>query len=1040
MKLVPFKSVAGVLRVAAGVAAVCATFVWATLMPGEAWSQQNPPRWSTTLDRLRSSPITDALPIFAKRGKSIQLARGDGYTLHSNGMEIPVALFSAPYCNVLLLNNNDIECNDYPQRTPALVAVLALSKQPDKRWKDLPAGLVLTPQGAPYAGPAPKERKVLTQDNARGRLTVDKFFWIPIDEQNSQLISAIAVYCLDECDPGVPLYTISEAQQGDVGQQAAAAGPAPVIRPATAPAADRVDPVMGRAPGKTEDPAPATARMATAPPAKPPSEVTVTVQNIPPEYNDRMVSRLVLSAVRLRGGTSLTDIAGIKVSSPPAGAAQQKTAVLTVKGSITDAIETVAGERVECQTTCTVTMPLRPRYVDSSKAGKDSQLIAGVRPGGERLDSFYGRLKVNNVDLPKLTNSGLPPGYSIVHLPDDGYFQIYFKAGTRRIEGEVAPGVEAPRWDAHDPRNLLRLFAPAPASPLSWIITAVDDTGLPPLAGDGQPAAGAPGATAGPAPATPPALPPTAAPGPNTGPAPVASSITSTPAPVTPAAPVPPPEPPSFVHYVLRPAADSLPASWDRARMAKRFVELLGKSGAQFMLSEGDVASGPPKAELTPSGDAVVVWSGSKPAGTPAWALTRAAEGLAIMPPGQAAPPPPEYVRTGSRIRANDTVAIGDFRIETPFLYDQWQASIEAVKKVYNQERPDQSNSLCSFSLKFDGNEPVTLKPAGQDKRLLQSDPIAPLQAARLVGARAQLEVQNNDASATCAAHSRDLGVFSPDENWKLSELKHGSASIGRLETRASLAMRGRWLLGLYGPQAIGVGSEAASPKMVADAKDDIVSSQVVFLRKLHEADFPPSQPVNAALGFDFALVSGADAGARVFAEKSVLAGGYRQPKTAELRLDTEGDNRLDAFLTGSSSSGGAVPFEQVGERISRYSQLFGELSGESRPIAVYVGAAPNLRFACQTWREMTDKAARLSGRPRVLGIVFANASPGQLEEQLMGHGAEKALTSRIRGATCEGENGSMLLVVAFPDLVARVSKTVLEPAFEVVRGWVVSN
>jgi hypothetical protein len=460
----------------------------------------------------------------------------------------------------------------------------------------------------------------------------------------------------------------------------------------------------------------------------------------------------------------------------------------------------------------------------------------------------------------------------------------------------------------------------------------------------------------------------------------------------------------------------------------------------QFSLKDGEVRtwSSTPQSDLTSSGDAVIVWSGNKPQGTPELVSSRPVEGvtlaLSVQAPQTAAP---AYVRPGSRIRASDTVAIGEFRIDKPYLYDQWQVGIEAVRKINDQEVPDSSNELCSFSLSFNGsNEPIRLNRSEQaGKRILVSDPIPSRRLVGLLRLPAQLEVQNNDANATCAAQRSQLGVIA--DGWKSSE-SPANPAIGRVETHVDLVIRGRWLLGLYGPQSMGAGLDDASDLIVSDAKDDIANSFIRFLDKVRKSDFQDSQPIIRAVGYDLALMNGLEAGMRGFAEKSVLSGGYRRPKTYLFQLDNEGQTRLNDFLAGPSSSGSAADLQQVGEKIRRYSHLFGELSGESHPVAIYVGAAPSLRNLCSSWKDMTHDIAGLSGTPRVFGIVFANISAGQIDGQLerTGRGAPINLGLRGRGLTCEGENKSMAMVVPFPELVSRDPKTIVGPAFDVVQQW----
>lgn len=114
-----------------------------------------------------------------------------------------------------------------------------------------------------------------------------------------------------------------------------------------------------------------------------------------------------------------------------------------------------------------------------------------------------------------------------------------------------------------------------------------------------------------------------------------------------------------------------------------------------------------------------------------------------------------------------------------------------------------------------------------------------------------------------------------------------------------------------------------------------------------------------------------------------MLSGKFRNPATSLFRLDAEGERRLTAFLSGASSSGSEASFELVGQTIKRYSELFGEFSGQRPPIAIYVGAARPLPNSCSEWKKMTTGiATTVSGKPRVFGLVFANVSAGELEQQ----------------------------------------------------------
>jgi hypothetical protein len=239
----------------------------------------------------------------------------------------------------------------------------------------------------------------------------------------------------------------------------------------------------------------------------------------------------------------------------------------------------------------------------------------------------------------------------------------------------------------------------------------------------------------------------------------------------------------------------------------------------------------------------------------------------------------------------------------------------------------------------------------------------------------------------------------------------------------------GRWLLGLYGPQNIGVGLDA-SAGAIADAQDQILISLTRFLDDFHAQSFKSP-------AVDLVLMTSSGASS-AFPEKDVITGTSRRPRSEKLQLDHEGDRRLAAFLSGPSSAGAEASFKSVGDMITRYGQAAGESSGQRQPIAIYVGAARPRPDSCPEWKKMTaDVAANLSSKPRVFGVVFANASAGQIDQQLGRNerGDNEAIAAaRTRVATCNGEGGSALLFVSFPDLVSHAPESMLSPAFEAIR------
>jgi hypothetical protein len=516
-----------------------------------------------------------------------------------------------------------------------------------------------------------------------------------------------------------------------------------------------------------------------------------------------------------------------------------------------------------------------------------------------------------------------------------------------------------------------------------------------------------------------------------------------------------PPPAPAQLHYVIRPAASSIPPGWAPDRMAKRFLALLAPTQSEFLLKTrdgGDAHSGL-KPALTRSGDAVVAWSGNRPEG-PAELIFHGADGLELVPRTQSVEPTAApSALADPRIRTNDFVSFAEFKIAAPFLYDQWQARIEVVTKVYGQELPDSADDLCRFSLSLPrtgllsllkGPISVGLNRTDQGgKKVRLSQPV--ISSSQLMGAAGGsllLEVDPTDVDPACIRQTKKLAPFvnaagNATAAWKLSDVP-GNPSTGRMDIRPSgLMIRGRWLLGLYAPQNIGAGAEAGS-RAAADAQDKIFNFLTAFLDDFRERNFQDSLPANRAVGADLALIGSADTASTAFSERSVIVGKFRQPPSDRFRSDPEGNRRLSAFLSGSASSGGEVSFRSVGQTIRHYSQLFGEFSGQKSPVAIYVGTARPLVDSCLEWKKMSADVARLSGRPRVFGMVFANASAGQIGRLLgeNGRGTDETLAPETRALTCDGDSGSMLVFVPFPDLLLRPPEAVLAPAFNVVERW----
>jgi hypothetical protein len=487
--------------------------------------------------------------------------------------------------------------------------------------------------------------------------------------------------------------------------------------------------------------------------------------------------------------------------------------------------------------------------------------------------------------------------------------------------------------------------------------------------------------------------------------------------------------------------------------MAKRLLALVAATGGEFVLQTpaGEVRSGRPP-EMTRSGDAIVVWSGTRPEGT-AKLVVHGIGGVDVDQRTQSVEPRAVTAALiDLRIGGNDVVSYADFKIAAPYLYDQWQARIEAVIKVYGQEQPDAADDFCQFAILVPrtgwlsyvtGPVSVGLERAEEGgRRILQSQPvITAAQLMRAAGEPLHLDVQPSDADPACIGQIKRLPPLTTASGnataaWKLSDLPSNPLT-GRMEIRpSSLMTRGRWLLGLYGPQNIGAGAEAGSP--AADAQDLIFKSMTAFLDGFRERNFR-GRPASQAVGADLALIGSADAGSTAFSERNVIIGKFRQPTPPSdlFEPDPEATRRLTAFMSSAGGSAADVTFRSVGQTIRHYSQLFGDFSGEKPPVAIYVGTTRPASDTCLEWKKMTLDVARLSGRPHVFGIVFATASADQITQQIgqQGRGIE-VLVSGSHAVTCEGDGGASLLVVPFPDLLSNPPDAVLKPAFDVIERW----
>jgi hypothetical protein len=193
-------------------------------------------------------------------------------------------------------------------------------------------------------------------------------------------------------------------------------------------------------------------------------EIVVTIDGVPRQYDDKAVSRLVLST--LRGGLVMDDVIAIRPKPTPArpGRAGQRVVSLIVRDKVA---LTVARKGCRDSSECSVKLALRPWYVDLKAGDLDEpRLVAGTRLQGATEDDFYSRLGVKDVELPKMTSGG----YAIVYLLHDAYFRI----DLNRASGpEKAPGTNIVDSD----NNLLSLVGEGP----NWSLRIDQNDQLPSL-------------------------------------------------------------------------------------------------------------------------------------------------------------------------------------------------------------------------------------------------------------------------------------------------------------------------------------------------------------------------------------------------------------------------------------------------------------------------------------------------------------------------------------------------------------------------------
>lgn len=380
-------------------------------------------------------------------------------------------------------------------------------------------------------------------------------------------------------------------------------------------------------------------------------------------------------------------------------------------------------------------------------------------------------------------------------------------------------------------------------------------------------------------------------------------------------------------------------------------------------------------------------------------------------------PVPASSIPIGGSLRSREIKRAFKVSIPGDVMADAWNVGIRATTREYGTDRPIVvDNSLCRFQLAGSG-QTVPLEGAGDQLRSK-----APVPAETLAAAT-QLETRAASGSARCQSQTVQLR----EKEWT----REGDQAVMR--SRALLAARGRWLLGLYAPQGLG-GGGGDGP--VLDARNQILDFVPKTLNAWRGRFFSnASDPAGSALGADLILASGAEIPAGGgFATESLLAGGLRQQRISDLRLDEVAENRVNAFLNGPRGAGSAPSFAILRGVIDRYASLFGPPSEDRLPLVFYVGAAVQPTPAsCAEWRQMTE-----SVKARVIALAF---STSETLRQDLGSSRdvreERSPNGRLLGYACGGANASWLLFTPFQQLTSLRTETVLDALGRKLDGWV---
>ena len=477
-----------------------------------------------------------------------------------------------------------------------------------------------------------------------------------------------------------------------------------------------------------------------------------------------------------------------------------------------------------------------------------------------------------------------------------------------------------------------------------------------------------------------------------------------------------------LLHIVLEPR--QVPG-WPAGRVAEGLRKLLADNRVRAVVSAGGQEIPAENRQLEVLGSKVVLWSGEL---RDNWSVRLQGLPASLMqePIGSASQ---NSVAEG-RIGANQWIARLPITIPPVLLSDGWQINIKVVNRIYGRDEPARVNELCDFKLiNRVGGSTVVLSQLTKDGDVLRST--ARVDTARLTDARLELEVRPIEGSARCLQQSLPL----PPLSWHMVE-NVATASAG-----VTLRPRGRWFLGLYAPQSIGAGMPVqASAQAIFEARSQIVVSLMAWLEASRQRFFAETDPSRAAVGFDLALITGADVPATApFEEASVIVGKYRQPRTLQFRLDSTGEQRLERFLAGPRGTGSAPSFQALESVIARYSNLFGQLDqAGSAPIVVYLGAGTPNPDSCRDWTQMTANVRPVG----VFAINFVSAYAAAIRQSLGGGGSAAPENSgtRVLGYSCKGEHESALLFAPFPDLVALAPDLVLQAIFDRLDVWLAAR